>query len=34
MPMPKLEKAIWVFLLLNAGWFLGRLTEAIAVGNL
>jgi hypothetical protein len=32
--MTKLEKATIIFLILALGWFLGRLTEAIAVGNI
>jgi len=32
--MTKLEKAVIVFLILALGWFLGRFTEAIALGNI
>jgi len=28
------EKLFWAFLLISLGWFLGRFTEAIAVGNI
>ena len=32
--MTKEDKFIWTFLLLTIGWLGGRVTEAIALGNL
>jgi hypothetical protein len=32
--MTKIEKATIVFLVLALGWFLGRFTEAVALGNI
>ena len=34
MKITKTEFATALFLVLTAGWFLGRVTEAIAVGNI
>lgn len=30
----KVDIAVWVFLIFTFGWLMGRLTEAIALGNL
>ena len=32
--MTNLEKAVIVYLILVLGWFLGRFTEAVALGNI
>jgi hypothetical protein len=34
MTISKTDFAAWLFLALTAGWFAGRVCEAIAVGNL
>jgi hypothetical protein len=34
MKINKLDFAVVLFLVLISGWFLGRITEALALGNL
>jgi hypothetical protein len=34
MKIKKLDFAVILFLVLAVGWFLGRITESIALGNL
>jgi hypothetical protein len=32
--MSKIDKALFIFIILGIGWILGRFTEAVAVGHI